>query len=274
MILFFLMMRRPPRSTLFPYTTLFRSRAAAGGAAQGALEQHVGGEHIALVDEEAEVVGAVPGGVDGLDPQIAGLHLLPVGQLRPAQQRHAQPGGRLLYSDHVVGVAVRDQHVGDRDVIGRGPGRQWLGDAVAVDVDAVAVVVVGDQVGVRRPGRVLDPLDDHAAPNPITLRMPSCASISSKPWLTSSSVMWWERKGSTSIFPSSHMSTRRGTPSRPLTPPNELPAIRRPVIRKRGITSSVSPRPATPHTVHRPQPMRADSTAWRITLTLPVASKV
>src|SRR6266498_5308489 len=27
-VLFFLMIRRPPRSTLFPYTTLFRSRAA------------------------------------------------------------------------------------------------------------------------------------------------------------------------------------------------------------------------------------------------------
>src|SRR6266849_114786 len=28
---FFLMIRRPPRSTLFPYTTLFRSRAVAAG---------------------------------------------------------------------------------------------------------------------------------------------------------------------------------------------------------------------------------------------------
>src|SRR6266436_7544387 len=28
-VFFFLMIRRPPRSTLFPYTTLFRSRAAA-----------------------------------------------------------------------------------------------------------------------------------------------------------------------------------------------------------------------------------------------------
>src|SRR5258707_12666186 len=27
---FFLMIRRPPRSTLFPYTTLFRSRAGSG----------------------------------------------------------------------------------------------------------------------------------------------------------------------------------------------------------------------------------------------------
>src|SRR5215213_11199739 len=29
-LFFFLMIRRPPRSTLFPYTTLFRSRAAGG----------------------------------------------------------------------------------------------------------------------------------------------------------------------------------------------------------------------------------------------------
>src|SRR5690348_17784644 len=29
MLLFFLMIRRPPRSTLFPYTTLFRSQAGS-----------------------------------------------------------------------------------------------------------------------------------------------------------------------------------------------------------------------------------------------------
>src|SRR2546427_8552813 len=33
LLFFFLMIRRPPRSTLFPYTTLFRSRAASGPAA-------------------------------------------------------------------------------------------------------------------------------------------------------------------------------------------------------------------------------------------------
>src|SRR3989442_9913309 len=32
---FFLMIRRPPRSTLFPYTTLFRSLAATHHAAKG-----------------------------------------------------------------------------------------------------------------------------------------------------------------------------------------------------------------------------------------------
>src|SRR3712207_8438147 len=41
MCFFFLMIRRPPRSTLFPYTTLFRSRAAAG-AGDGALPRRLG----------------------------------------------------------------------------------------------------------------------------------------------------------------------------------------------------------------------------------------
>src|SRR2546430_9899640 len=36
---FFLMIRRPPRSTLFPYTTLFRSPVTARGAGHG----YVGG---------------------------------------------------------------------------------------------------------------------------------------------------------------------------------------------------------------------------------------
>src|SRR2546430_7061520 len=34
---FFLMIRRPPRSTLFPYTTLFRSPSGSAGARQGGL---------------------------------------------------------------------------------------------------------------------------------------------------------------------------------------------------------------------------------------------
>src|SRR2546425_7012569 len=47
---FFLMIRRPPRSTLFPYTTLFRSRAKAA--------THVGGDHPHLVLGNAEHEGA------------------------------------------------------------------------------------------------------------------------------------------------------------------------------------------------------------------------
>src|SRR5258708_35820564 len=36
LVFFFLMIRRPPRSTLFPYTTLFRSRADRRGTDDGA----------------------------------------------------------------------------------------------------------------------------------------------------------------------------------------------------------------------------------------------
>src|SRR2546429_3789424 len=46
---FFLMIRRPPRSTLFPYTTLFRSRARL--ASHGAHRRHLrGAGHCAAAD--------------------------------------------------------------------------------------------------------------------------------------------------------------------------------------------------------------------------------
>src|SRR2546422_10840218 len=38
-IFFFLMIRRPPRSTLFPYTTLFRSGFQSGGLESGGHER-------------------------------------------------------------------------------------------------------------------------------------------------------------------------------------------------------------------------------------------
>src|SRR3712207_8643684 len=40
MCFFFLMIRRPPRSTLFPYTTLFRSAHECDALAAGASEWH------------------------------------------------------------------------------------------------------------------------------------------------------------------------------------------------------------------------------------------
>src|SRR5256885_5278017 len=40
LLFFFLMIRRPPRSTLFPYTTLFRSRDQPGLAGVGTHGDH------------------------------------------------------------------------------------------------------------------------------------------------------------------------------------------------------------------------------------------
>src|SRR5690348_18207292 len=42
------MIRRPPRSTLFPYTTLFRSHLEDGGDAGGGRRPGLGGEVTAL----------------------------------------------------------------------------------------------------------------------------------------------------------------------------------------------------------------------------------
>src|SRR5437667_4187207 len=57
-LFFFLMIRRPPRSTLFPYTTLFRSHIRPGAVRLGELEnpRQVGdvafhGEHAFAHDE-------------------------------------------------------------------------------------------------------------------------------------------------------------------------------------------------------------------------------
>src|SRR2546427_12785596 len=60
-IFFFLMIRRPPRSTLFPYTTLFRSRCITislrpGDHGAGAFEQR----------GAVEALRQLPGGVQPL----------------------------------------------------------------------------------------------------------------------------------------------------------------------------------------------------------------
>src|SRR5437879_9832868 len=51
-LFFFTMFRSPPRSTLFPYTTLFRSRRAVPGREPGTLER---------LQPAAARVGAAPG---------------------------------------------------------------------------------------------------------------------------------------------------------------------------------------------------------------------
>src|SRR5256885_8853633 len=60
------MIRRPPRSTLFPYTTLFRSLGAALELIEHRPTQHVREEHIerhgarAVLARQGERIGAGP----------------------------------------------------------------------------------------------------------------------------------------------------------------------------------------------------------------------
>src|SRR5688572_31162578 len=66
-LFFFLMIPRPPRSTLFPYTTLFRSRRTDGGHAPN-VERH---GNTVVPQNLAQRAAATP-----KDPQIAGVDIL------------------------------------------------------------------------------------------------------------------------------------------------------------------------------------------------------
>src|SRR5215203_2369146 len=83
---FFLMIRRPPRSTLFPYTTLFRSslerRPIARGQVDGLLRRLVGAEHTELEAARA--------GVDNEDAHPGPPRL----RCAPARPSRAPPGRR------------------------------------------------------------------------------------------------------------------------------------------------------------------------------------
>src|SRR3712207_7760852 len=61
MIFFFLMIRRPPRSTLFPYTTLFRSQAAEQ-AIQGRLAGVGPSAVLVAIENKTGEVKAMVGG--------------------------------------------------------------------------------------------------------------------------------------------------------------------------------------------------------------------
>src|SRR5438132_2067041 len=74
MCLFFLLVRRPPRSTLFPYTTLFRSDAPNPLNVYG--ESKLEGERLALARCERAVIFRVAGlfGVDRKSTRLNSSH--------------------------------------------------------------------------------------------------------------------------------------------------------------------------------------------------------
>src|SRR3712207_6490535 len=86
---FFLMIRRPPRSTLFPYTTLFRSPGPAGRGADAARPGRVAGRRGRLphpVDAGAGGAGAAVAALP-VPPAVAGGHVGVRGGLPAAVDR-------------------------------------------------------------------------------------------------------------------------------------------------------------------------------------------
>src|SRR5256885_17111254 len=106
---FFLMIRRPPRSTLFPYTTLFRSPLVAdvhqlGGMTHAALPRHVRD-----VDEPLDA------GLELDEGAVVGEAHHPAAGLRARRERllHALPRVRrllLVAERDAARLAVEVQH--------------------------------------------------------------------------------------------------------------------------------------------------------------------
>src|SRR2546428_10952332 len=84
------MIRRPPRSTLFPYTTLFRSFAARTAAEIGAPQQHRG----ALVPRPVE---------HKLWIRLFAVKIAPVEKKQAAVTLPGQQLAKLL-GDHLIGI--------------------------------------------------------------------------------------------------------------------------------------------------------------------------
>src|SRR2546422_1584032 len=77
---FFLMIRRPPRSTLFPYTTLFRSLARRHRLASGYLEagssQGATGQRAAAAGAGGPCAGQLPRSEEHTSELQSRLHLV------------------------------------------------------------------------------------------------------------------------------------------------------------------------------------------------------
>src|SRR3712207_7082641 len=67
-VVFFLMIRRPPRSTLFPYTTLFRSRVVVFATGDKAAEAEAAGADVVGSDD---LIERIQGGFLDFDAAIA-----------------------------------------------------------------------------------------------------------------------------------------------------------------------------------------------------------
>src|SRR2546422_3219346 len=66
------MIRRPPRSTLFPYTTLFRSLTESEFARQGKVQKLHGRPYDRITARVSELKGGRPRKGGGVEPALSG----------------------------------------------------------------------------------------------------------------------------------------------------------------------------------------------------------
>src|SRR2546427_12661076 len=153
------MIRRPPRSTLFPYTTLFRSAARERGESIGAegVEAHRHAAEPRLL-ERLRVLGeqhAVGRDREVTQPRLRGEEADEARQVAP-QERLASREADLVHSEGHEDVDERADLLEVEDLLARKPDVLLLGHAVL----AAQIASVGDrdaEVPQRTTVRVVDP---------------------------------------------------------------------------------------------------------------------
>src|SRR5256886_16708221 len=96
-LFFFLMIRRPPRSTLFPYTTLFRSRADRGVDRSAAQPDGrvLGPRRLVPPQGRPRRGHCGAGAVVGVEPDVERVDLVPACRVGPRRGvRLGRPAGR------------------------------------------------------------------------------------------------------------------------------------------------------------------------------------
>ena len=142
----------------------------------------------------------------------------------------------------------------------------------AVDKTPCPPVAVRDEVGVRQPVRMLDALDDqcesnHAADAVLRLHQLEAAVDVVERDPVGDQRVDVDVAGERSDRPAGHLVAALDAAERRAGDAPAGDEEARHDVERLALAGDAC-------TVQRPQPMRADSTAWRITSTLPVASKV
>src|SRR2546428_3615639 len=160
-LFFFLMIRRPPRSTLFPYTTLFRSHPGRPGRGDGGCRAALlgGGGRQGLLRRRGR-------GPLNADPDLAPRHL-DLGQPELLERRaqladqgdhglSARVGAVALASHQALAAATRPRYSPVRvSTFTMSPSLRKSGTKTTAPVSSVAGFVPPCAVSPRTPGSVL-----------------------------------------------------------------------------------------------------------------------
>src|SRR5690348_2483013 len=142
------MIQRPPRSTLFPYTTLFRSRAKGRSDKDEYQQQRNADDHENEV-VEGRIVGEPVGRGDAVDPVVPAGQPVPALRIRVEKLRYRQREKREIKADRSQRHEAGDDAGGGGDHR-RDPEGEVVGEVVPLQEDGHRVCADSVVGGVRK----------------------------------------------------------------------------------------------------------------------------